>query len=164
MVMLAAWLISGCGKQQPVSTEPPGKLSGVIYDRKVGMVRGEDFYINVARDRIRSITYFDLETIDYIESENVPLEEGTWEAIEASVLQLWPTLEEKVPQKKRSRLYWILNGFWEGEPMILDGGDSTDLSLVWESEEGTQIIPYRWDNSDTLYYELAKQLMALAPQ
>ena len=164
LIIMAAFLFFGCGRQQAVSTEPPGKLAGVIYDRRVGMVRGEDFYIHAEKDRVRSMTYFDMETADYIEAEDVPLEESSWDAIEASVLQMWPSLEEKVPQKKRSRLYWILNGFWNGEPMALDGGDRTEFSLVWETEEGTVTVPYRWDNSDPLYFELATLLKALAPQ
>ena len=164
LIMLAALLFSSCGKEKAAPSEPLGKLIGLTYNRSGGMERGSDFYISISNHWIEAMEYFDLEALEDVRVKDLPLDAEHWEAIEASVTQLWPTLEEKAPQKKRSRLYWILNGFWDGEPMMLDGGDSTELSLVWETEEGTVTIPYRWDNSEPLYFELATLLKALAPQ
>ena len=164
LIMMAALLFSGCGKKQAAPPEPPGKLVGVTYSRSGGMERGNDFYIRIKSGRIEAMEYFDLEVLEDIQVKDLELDAENWEAVEAMLTQMWPTLEEKEPQKKRSRLYWMLNGFWEGEPMILDGGDRTDFSLTWETGEGTVTIPYRWDNSDPLYFELASLLMTLVPQ
>lgn len=164
VMMILSLLFAGCGTQQEVPPELPGKLVGVSYDRTVGMERGSNFSVSIERDKILSMEYFDSEELEYIEVQDVPLEEGIWESVETAVTQMWPTLQEKVPQEKRSRLYWILSGFRDGEPMVLDGGDRTDFSLVWETAEGTVTIPYRWDNSDSQYFELAALLKALAPQ
>ena len=164
LIMMAALLFSGCGKEQTAPSEPPGKLVGLTYSKSGGMERGNDFYIRIKNGQIEAMEYFDWEELEDIEIKDLELDSEVWGNIEEIVAQMWPTLEEKVPEKKRSRLYWILNGFWDGEPMILDGGDRTDFSLVWETDEGAVTIPYRWDNSDPMNFELATLLMALAPQ
>lgn len=163
VIMVLSLLFAGCGTQQEAAPEPPGKLVGVSYDRTVGMEWGSNFSVSIGRDTVLSMQYFDSEELEYVELQDIPMEEGVWEAVETTVTQMWPTLEEKEPEQKKSRLHRILNGFFGGEPMVLDGGDRTGFSLVWETGEGTVTIPYRWDNSDPLYTELAALLKALVP-
>ena len=162
--MLATLLLSGCGSQPETPAEQPGKLAGVIYDRTVGMERGSDFHISIGQEKILSMEYFDTQSLDYIEVGDIPLEEGFWESVETTVMQMWPMLEEKESPKEKSRLRQLLSGIFDKEPTVLDGGDRTDFSLVWETGEGTVTVAYRWDNSEPLYYELATLLKALAPQ
>ena len=157
-------LLPGCGKQPTAPAEPPGKLVGVVYERGGSMERGNDYYVSVTEERIELIKYFDTQEMDYIETEDVPLDESRWEDIESAVFKLWPTLEEKEPKKNRSVLSWMFNGFSGGEPMLRDGGDYTNFSLVWETSDGVVTSDYRWNNSEPLYYELATLLKALAPQ
>ena len=163
ILLTMALMFSGCSNRQVAPAEPPGILIGLEYSRSGGMERGNDFYIRIMGSRIEALEYSDPEDLEDIRLKDLPLDAQIWESIETTVAQMWPALEEKAPQKKRSRLHWILNGFWFGEPMILDGGDSTELSLVWETEEGALTIPYRWDNSDPLYNQLVVLLEALAP-
>lgn len=164
LIMLAALLLSGCGKEQAAPSEPPGKLIGLTYSKSGGMERGNDFYIRINSGRIETMAYFDPNKLEDIQVQDLELDAQSWEAIETAITQLWPVLEEKEHEKANSLLYRIMNGFRNGAPMIRDSGDRTDFSLIWETEEGTVTISYRWDNSEPLYFELATLLKALAPQ
>ena len=67
LIMMAALLFSGCGKEKTAPSEPPGKLVGLTYSKSGGMERGNDFYIRIKNGQIEAIEYFNLEELEDIE-------------------------------------------------------------------------------------------------
>ena len=145
---------------QPLVKEPPGTLAGVSYSYHVGMVWGSDFEILVAPEQIRYMRYFQMDESDYIELQDIPMNTACWKNIEASVLKLFPNLQEKKPVQKRLSFWEKLFGPKE-LPMVLDGGDETSFSLTWETLDGTVTVSYHWDSSKEGAMDLVEVLKSL---
>lgn len=141
--MAALLCLSGCGKTRPVPTVPeerslPGTLVGVNYATGGGMAYRTEFSIRLTKDEIEHTAYWpeDMDKNEMEERSHVPITAQQWADVETVLLQLYEEglLEEyrPAPEKVSSDVF------------ILDGGDHTDLSLVWETDEGTEEISYYW--------------------
>ena len=164
MLILPLFLF-GCSQKtdkdiQTLVKEPPGTLVGVSYSYHVGMVWGADFEITVDPEQIRDMRYFQMDESDYIEVQGIPMNAAYWNTIEASVLKLFPNLQEKKPVQKKLSFWEKLFGPKE-LPMVLDGGDETFFSLTWETLEGTVTVSYHWDSSKEGAMDLVEVLKSL---
>lgn len=133
----------GCGKKQPAPTVPeenplPGSLIGVNYSTGGGMAHRTEFSIRLTKDEIEHTEFWpaDLEKDEMEEKTHVPITQQQWKDVEAVILELYREgrLEEYQPKPEQNSM----------DVLILDGGDYTDLSLVWETETGTKEIGYYW--------------------
>ena len=92
LIMLAALLLSGCGKEQAAPSEPPGKLIGLTYSKSGGMERGNDFYIRINSGRIETMAYFDPNKLEDIQVQTVSAERpntcSIWAQALAAALRL----------------------------------------------------------------------------
>lgn len=156
--------LSGCGKIQPVPTAPeekplPGTLVGVNYATGGGMAYRTEFSIRLTKDEIEHTDFWpaDFEKDEMEEKSHVPITGDQWKEVETLILELYgdrlleevkPTPESKLPSN-------LLDQF------VLDGGDYTNLSLVWNTEEGTEEIDYYWPG-DRRVVTLVDLLMELA--
>ena len=154
---MAMLMLSGCGKRKAASAEPPGTLAAIEYGRRVDMVWGENFSVRVAPGEIVYIEYFVEEDRDYRFGSGIPLEAGQWKQLETAVLELLPGLSEIKPQKET--LWKRL--FKKEEPFLLDGADSSTLSLDWKTEEGIVSVRYNWKHDDPKAQQLIDGLHAL---
>ena len=153
---MSALILGGCGGN-PGGDDPtrlPGALTAVSYSRTVGMVWGDNYSVRVTSQGIEAIEYFDEQDSEYRELENVSLPEERWQQVEAAVLEAWPGLTEFRPRKK-TLWDWVFAGV---EP--LDGGDSTKLSLAWETPEGIVSMEYNWKHDDPKVQQLFTLLTA----
>ena len=151
-------MLSGCGrKAEAVSPQPLGTLAAIEYGRRVDMVWGENFSVRVAPGEIVYIEYFAEEDRDYRFGSGIPLEAGQWKQLETAVLELLPGLSEIKPQKET--LWKRL--FKKEEPFLLDGADSSTLSLDWKTEEGIVSVRYNWKHDDPKAQQLIDGLHAL---
>ena len=164
MLILPVFLF-GCspktGKDiQPLVKDPPGTLVGVSYSYHVGMVWGDDFEITAGPEQIRYMRYFQMDERDYMEVQGIPMNTAYWKNIEASVLELFPNLQENKPVQKKLSFWEKLFGPKE-LPMVLDGGDETSFSLTWETPEGTVTVSYHWNSSKEGAMDLVEVLRSL---
>ena len=163
-VMAVLLCLSGCGKTQPVPTVPeekqlPGTLVGVNYATGGGMAYRTEFSIRLTKDEIEHTEFWpaDFEKDEMEEKSHVPITGDQWKEIETLVLELYGErlLEEVKPTPESKQPSDLLDHF------VLDGGDYTNLSLVWETEEGRSEIGYYWPGDrrvvtlDDLLKELA---------
>ena len=138
--------LTGCKKQEPQPVIPetpelPGTLVGVNYATGGGMMAHSEFHIILNRQEVE---YTEFWPEDYVEDinvrEHVPITQQQWTDVETVILDLYQDgkLEAYQPKPKP-----------ENNPMdafILDGGDYTNLSLIWETADGTEEIGYYWPN------------------
>ena len=146
-VVMALTGLTGCGKTepQPVIPEtpgPPGTLVGMTYATGGGMVAHSDFYIRVSQKEIEHTEFWpeDVYVDDIQVGEHIPVTQQQWADVEAVILDLYRDgkLEAYQPKPKP-----------ESNPMdvfVLDGGDYTNLSLVWETENGSEEMSCYWPN------------------
>ena len=155
---MAMLMFSGCGgKMKAVSPQPLGTLAAIEYGRRVDMVWGENFSVRVAPEEIVFIDFFVEEDRDYRFGSGIPLEDGQWQQLETTALELLPGLTEIKPQKET--LWERL--FKKEDPFLLDGADSSTLSFDWETEEGIVTVNYNWKNDDPKMQELISLLQSL---
>ena len=135
--------LTGCGKAEPQPTipetpEPPGTLVGMSYATGSGMMARSEFYIRLNRQEIEATEFWPED--EYVENmqscEHIPITEKQWADLEAVILELYldGKLEACEPQPEP-----------KNDPMdvfVLDGGDYTDLFLLWETADGTREIRY----------------------
>ena len=157
-LVMSALIFSGCGgKAEIAPSQPPGTLAAIDYSRTVGMVWGENFSVRVSPEEIVYIEFFVENDSEYRIETGIPLEEDRWQQLETAVLALWPDLTEVRPEKES---LWK-RFFKKEEPFLLDGGDSSSLTLEWETEDGTVSAAYTWKNDDPKAWHLIDLLHAL---
>ena len=155
---MAMLMLSGCGgKKKAVSPQPLGTLAAIEYGRSVDMVWGENFSVRVAPEEIVFIDFFVEEDRDYRFGSGIPLEDGQWQQLETTALELLPGLTEIKPKKET--LWERL--FKKEEPFLLDGADSSTLSFDWETENGIVTVSYHWKFDDPKAQQLIDLLYAL---
>ena len=155
---MAMLIFSGCGgKAGTAAPQPLGTLAAIEYGRRVDMVWGENFSVRVAPGTIVFIDFFVEEDRDYRFESGIPLEDGQWQQLEATALELLPGLTEIKPQQET--LWERL--FKKEEPFLLDGADSSTLSFDWETENGIVTVSYSWKNDDPKAHQLIDLLYAL---
>ena len=155
---MAMLIFSGCGgKAGTAAPQPLGTLAAIEYGRRVDMVWGENFSVRVAPEEIVFIDYFVEEDRDYRFGSRISLEDGQWQQLETTALELLPGLTEIKPQKET--LWERL--FKKEEPFLLDGADSSTLSFDWETENGIVTVSYSWNNDDPKAHQLIDLLYAL---
>ena len=155
---MAMLIFSGCGgKAGTAAPQPLGTLAAIEYGRRVDMVWGENFSVRVAPEEIVFIDYFVEEDRDYRFGSGIPLEDGQWQQLETTALELLPGLTEIKPKKET--LWERL--FKKEEPFLLDGADSSTLSFDWQTEDGNVSVSYNWKNDDHNMQELISLLKSL---
>ena len=142
-VMALLLCLSGCGKTQPTPTVPeektvPGTLVGVNYATGGGMAYRTEFSIRLTKDEIEHTDFWpaDFEKDEMEEKSHVPITDQQWTDVEAVILELYQEGRLEAYQPKPEKKPMAI--------LVLDGGDYTNLSLVWETEEGTEEIGYYW--------------------
>lgn len=155
---MAMLMLSGCGgKKKAVSPQPPGTLAAMEYGRRVDMVWGENFSVRVVPGEIVFIEYFVEEDRDYRFETGISLEDGQWQQLETTALELLPGLAEIKPKKET---LWE-RIFKKEDPFLLDGADSSTLSFDWETENGIVTVSYSWKNDDPKAQQLINLLYSL---
>ena len=133
-IVMSVLILSGCGgKAETAAPQPLGTLVAIEYNRRVDMVRDENYFIRVNPRQIESLEYF-LEN-DYRLETGIALEEGQWQQRER-------LLQKVLPHPK-------------------DGADSSTLSFDWETADGIVTVSYRWKYDDPKMQELISLLKAL---
>ena len=137
-------VFAACKKQEPQPVIPevpelPGTLTGVGYATGSGMMARSDFQIRVNRNEVEHTRFWPEEYTDEMEvREHVPITQQQWADVEAVILDLYQDGMLKAYQPKTDT---------KNDPMdtyVLDGGDYTNFSLVWETEDGSVEIGYSW--------------------
>ena len=72
-------------------------------------------------------------------------------------MELLPGMPEIKPKNET----WWERLFKKEEPFLLDGADSSTLSLDWKTEEGTVSVSYHWKHDDPKAEQLIELLYAL---
>ena len=143
----------------PMQTEPavpPGTLAGVTYSHTSGMVARVDFSITLSPQAILKTSYYpalepktaqDEDWYHPTIKENVPITPAQWTDVEQIVLELYP-LMKPVPERR----YEVPLPSWLD---IRDGGDTTDLILTWDTEDGIRSTHYSMPNDRRIYTLIA---------
>ena len=134
-VLLCLMGMGGCKKE--TANQPTGKLVGISYEYTVGSIYGDNKCISLNTDEIEYAECFSEELLEYIVVESVPLDEEIWKVGHDLVMAAYPYLSEitePTPLEKLKERFF--------EAQVLDGGDETLLTLVWETEEGTVTKDY----------------------
>ena len=140
-VLMIISVFCGCGGEEEVKTAP-GTLVGIHYNITNGSVANADFYIYVTPYNFvaeympenEDEWIYDEVTLGYVMTEkNGDVTEEQWKAIEETVLAVYPEIAPK--EIKESFFRKLIKKFIK-EPTILDGGDHTEVSLEWKTEEG----------------------------
>ena len=167
--VMALMGLTGCEKTEPQPVIPetpelPGTLVGVNYATGGGMMAHSEFHIILNRQEVEytefwpEVEYTEFWPEDYVEDinvrEHVPITQQQWTDVETVILDLYldGMLEAYRPKSEP-----------ENNPMdafILDGGDYTNLSLIWETAGGTEEIGYYWpgDRRVLTLIDLLKEL------
>lgn len=139
-VMAFLLCLSGCGKTQPTPTVPeekksPGTLIGVRYSQSDPTIAGYDFSIDLTKHEIRSACFYpgELGGQAQMEKTQIPITEKQWEDVRTVIFDLYPNMEE-IKESKADR---------PNDAFVLDGGDSTELFLVWQTQDGIEEIGYQ---------------------
>ena len=157
LMLLPLLLLGGCGKpEEPPAPQPYGELTAILYSRTHGSMYGYDFYINLTPEQIKYTDYF-VEG-ELLVKEEVAVEESHWQQAEALVLEALPKLWEIQPKKEPNFLQKLLKR--NKEVMMLDGGDSRDVTLIWKTEDGDKLVRYSCPGGSTAALE--EYLMQLA--
>ena len=137
--------LTGCKKQNPQPEAPetpvlPGTLIGVAYATCSGMMAHSEFMIRLNRQEIEYTEFWpEDEYVDDIRvREHVPVTEQQWADVESVILELY--LEGLLVSYEPSPAA----GKESSDLFVLDGGGYTNLSLVWQTEDGTKEIDYCW--------------------
>lgn len=145
----------------------PGTLVGIHYNRTNGSVANDEFHIYVTPESFTAEYWpenpdewiYDEVTYSYvmIEKKGETTEEQ-WKEIEETFLAVYP---EIVPVKPKENFFDKLMKKFIREPMILDGGDSTDFAAEWQTEEGI-VTENLYDPQGTNGYRFSLLLMEIA--
>ena len=158
VIVMSVLILSGCGEQaETAPPQPLGTLAAIEYTRRVDMVWGENFSIQVAPGEIVFIDYFVEEDRDYRFGSGIPLENDQWKVLEAAALELLPGLTEIKPKKET--LWERL--FKKEEPFLMDGTDSSTLSIDWKTADEIVSVSYHWKYDDPKMQELISLLKSL---
>ncbi len=131
----------GCGGEEDMKTAP-GTLVGIHYNITNGSIANADFYIYVTPYNFvaeympenEDEWIYDEVTLGYVMTEKTgEVTKEQWKAIEETVLTVYP---EIAPKEIKESFFKKLMKKFIVEPTILDGGDSTDFSAEWQTEEG----------------------------
>jgi len=151
--------LTGCTKQPvPVPVPPeekplPGKLVALSFSQGSGMVARANFDIRLNREEIEETTFWpeDFE-LDEQSLKHVPITPEQWADVEKAVLSLWPKLDEYQPAASASSS--------DEDVFMLDGGDYTNLTLTWETADGTVKKGYAWpsDRRALTLWDLLREL------
>lgn len=146
-------LLTACGSAQ-TGERAMGELIGLRYNLQIGMVRDEDFYIDICDNEIKSTRIFPLDesATDYLSAENLPLESGKWQELRLMIEELMPQL---TPVKGRSDMAARLVS-WLARPT--DGPNSEEFFLIFE---GGEVVQYKIP-SDAAFRELISLLRGLS--
>ena len=164
MIMAAVMALTGltgCRKNEPQPMIPetpvqPGTLVGVNYATGGGMMAGSEFLIRLNRQEIERAEFWPEEYAeDMTVCEHVPITEQQWADVETLVLGMYQDGAIEAYQPAAVPENDFLDAF------ILDGGDYTTFSLVWQTESGTEEIGCYWP-SDRRVVTLMDLLQELA--
>ena len=154
--------LTGCNKQNPQpkvpeTPVPPGTLIGVAYATGGGMEAHSEFHIRLNRQEVEYTEFWpEDQYVEHIKTgEHIPITEQQWADVETVILDLYRDgmLEAYHPKPEP-----------ESNPMdafILDGGDYTNLSLVWQTEDGSVEQDY-YSPNDRRFITLTDLLRELA--
>ena len=165
-VLMIISVFCGCGGEEEVKTAP-GTLVGIHYNRTNGSVANADFYIYVTPYNFvaeympenEDEWIYDEVTLGYVMTEKSgDVTEEQWKVIEETVLAVYP---EIAPKEVKESFFKKLMKKFIVEPTILDGGDSTDFSVEWQTEEGI-ITEKLYNPQGTNGYRLHLLLQELA--
>ena len=165
-VLMIISVFCGCGGEEEVKTAP-GTLIGIHYNRTNGSVANDDFHIYVTpynftaeyMPKNEDEWIYDEVTLGYVMTEKTGnVTEEQWKEIEETVLAVYP---EIAPKEVKESFFKKLMKKFIVEPTILDGGDSTDFSVEWQTEEGI-ITEKVSDPNGTNGYRLYLLLQELA--
>lgn len=133
------------------------QLTGVKYSSLVGMTYGEDFSIDIEKDRIVCARYFRPTECDYEDISNVAVTPEQWDRIEAAVYAILPVLKVSTPKK-----HGLLSFFSLIEAKPVDGPNDFSFSLTWQSPNGSgETVSYQCP-SDRRFSTLVSILMETA--
>ena len=135
-VLLCLIGMGGCKGE--IANQSTGKLIGISYKRTVGSVYGENIYISLTSDEITYAECFSEGQSDYVITEHVSIESHTWEAAHTLVTAAYPymtEITEPTPLQRMKERFLASR--------VLDGGDDTVITLVWETENGTVTKDYK---------------------
>lgn len=139
--------LTGCRKNEPQpvipdTPEQPGTLVGVNYATGSGMMAHSEFLIRLNRQEIEHTEFWPEAEYanDITVCDHIPITKQQWADVEAVVLGMYQdgALEAYQPAAAPE------NDFMDA--FVLDGGDYTVFSLVWQTESGTEEIGYYWPN------------------
>ena len=163
-------LFCGCGGETEDMKTAPGTLVGIHYDRKNGSVAYDEFHIYATPYSFYA-EYWPENQEEWIKDEDIPVwymtekkedtNEEQWKEIEETVLVLYPELI-RIGAKEKEGFFAKLKKKFIVEPMILDGGDSSDFSLDWMLEDGSIINEKFVDPQGVNGYRLYLLLLELA--
>ena len=140
LIMITS-VFCGCGGEEDMKTAP-GTLVGIHYNITNGSVANADFYIYVTPYNFvaeympenEDEWIYDEVTLGYVMTEKTgEVTKEQWKAIEETVLTVYP---EIAPKEIKESFFKKLMKKFIVEPTILDGGDSTEISAEWQTEEG----------------------------
>ena len=135
----------GCGGEEDMKTAP-GTLVGIHYNRTNGSVANDEFHIYVTPESFTAEYWpenpdewvYDEVTYSYVMTEKKgETTEEQWNEIEETFLAVYPKLIGD--SKKEEGFFAKLKKKFFEEPLILDGGDTSDFSLDWMLEDGSVI-------------------------
>lgn len=159
-------LFCGCGGEEDMKTAP-GILVGIHYNRTNGSVANDEFHIYVTPESFTAEYWpenpdewvYDEVTYSYVMTEKKgEITEEQWKEVEETFLAVYP---EIVPVKSKENFFDKLMKKFIREPMILDGGDSTDIAAEWQTEEGI-VTEKLYDPQGTNGYRFSLLLMEIA--
>lgn len=164
----------GGSAMQTEPAVPPGTLTGIMYSCSGGMVNRNDFFIWLSPEAIVETFYYPEEPpkgVGWHEccaKENVPITAQQWADVEQIVMELYPLMK---PEPERKSSLWNILRRWLG---VVDGSDSSSITLIWDTEKGEQKIRYSSPDNEriltliTLLKELAdpigREIPRCAPQ
>ena len=136
-------------------------LCGVEYWYTSGTMMGADIHIKLTDEEIVYASYFPWEGMndysgdetDCITVEHESIEIERWNEIQNAVMEIVPLLE---PEKKakESKFKKILDGWFNKNIEVLDGGDSYGFVLTWRDETGEEISVGYYIPNDSRFHTL----------
>ena len=164
-VFTIAFVFCGCGGEEDMKTAP-GTFVGIHYDRTNGSVANDEFHIYITPHSFTAEYWpenvdewvYDETMLGYVMTEKTgEISEEQWKEIEETFLAVYP---EIIPVKKKEGFFEKLKNKFIEEPFALDGGDSTNLSAEWQTEEGivTENLYNPQGTNGYRFYLLLKEL------
>ena len=139
-------LLAGCGQ-----TDQSPALAGLAFERSGGSSWGNQFSIEVRPDQIVRAAYFPAGADTQTVCRQIPITGPQWDAL-CELVQTMPLQ----PQ----RTSWWQRLF---KKRVLDGVDRRTLTLIWQTEQGTEQVTYQWPRDDRAA-QLEAMLEALVTQ